>query len=85
MPNDFDSILEQCLSQVVSGQARVENCLIVLPTMADELEQLLRAAQQLLESPKPVLSPEARARIECRVLGKSKATRPPQWRWAPAA
>ena len=85
MPNDFDSILEQCLSQVVSGQARVESCLIARPVMGDELEQLLRAAQQLRETPKPVLSPEARARIETRVLGKPKATRSPRWRWAPAA
>ncbi|MGD8464816.1 MAG: hypothetical protein PVI09_13200, partial [Anaerolineae bacterium] len=95
MTSDFDAILDQCLSQIASGKARVESCLIAFPAVADELEPLLRAAEPLIDSPKPVLSPAARARIEARVLGKPKtAWLPlagfqlpqllPRWRWAMA-
>ncbi|MGD8624930.1 MAG: DUF5667 domain-containing protein [Anaerolineae bacterium] len=69
---EFDSILEQSLSQIAAGKARVESCLVSYPAMADQLEPLLRAAETLRTMPKPALSPEAKARIEDRVLDAAK-------------
>jgi len=75
MNRDFDSILEQSLSQIAAGKARVESCLLAYPAYADELEPLLRAAEGLRTLPRPTLTPEAQARIEARVLGPPKASR----------
>lgn len=72
MNAEFDSILEQSLSQISAGKARVESCLVSYPAVADQLEPLLRVAEVLRAVPKPTLSPEAQARIEARVLGAAK-------------
>ena len=64
----FDSILDQSITQITAGKARLESCLLAYPTMANELEPLLRAAETLRGIPKPALSPVARARIEEQVL-----------------
>jgi hypothetical protein len=92
---ELDDILEQSLSQIAAGRARVESCLLAYPTMAEELEPLLLAAEELRAIPKPVLAPEAKARIEGQVLAAAAADprlRPsgrrwpvfalPRWRWA---
>ena len=65
---ELDSVLEQSLTQIAAGKARVESCLLTYPAMADELEPLLRTAETLRSMPKPVLAPDARARIEGQVL-----------------
>lgn len=66
------------------------------PALADELEPLLSTAEKLRAIPKPVLSPEAKARIEERVLAAAEANPRllpvgrrrralivlPGWRWA---
>jgi len=84
---EFDSILEQSLSQIAAGKARVESCLVSYPAVADQLEPLLRVAEVLRAIPQPTLSPEAQARIEARVLGAAKrnprlraASRKQRWR-----
>lgn len=92
---EFDSVLEQSLSQIAAGKARVESCLVAYPAMADELWPLLMTAEKLWAIPKPVLAPEAKARIEGLVLAAAgahprlrPANRPrwaialPKWRWA---
>jgi hypothetical protein len=68
MTLEFDSILDQSISQIAAGKARLESCLLAYPTMAGELEPLLRVAETLRGIPKPSLSPVARARIEEQVL-----------------
>lgn len=65
---EFESVLEQSLTQIAAGKARVESCLLAYPAMADELEPLLRTAESLRTLPKPELAPEARARIEGELL-----------------
>jgi hypothetical protein len=65
---DFDSILDQCLSQLLAGKARVEDCLVSYPDLATELEPLLSAAEQLRTFPKPVLRAKTKAKIESRLL-----------------
>jgi hypothetical protein len=85
---DFDSILDQSITQIAAGKARVESCLLAYPTLAEELEPMLLAVQKLEEIPKPVLSPAAKARIEAQVLAAAAANpllTPPVKRWMPLA
>jgi hypothetical protein len=95
MTLEFDSVLEQSLTQIAAGKARVESCLVAYPTMADELRPLLMTAEKLWAIPKPVLAPEAKARIEGLVLaaaganprlrlanGPRRLVALPRWRWA---
>jgi hypothetical protein len=92
---ELDDILEQSLSQITAGKARVESCLLSYPAVADQLKPLLLAAEELRSVPKPVLSPAAKARLEERVLAAAAAhprLRPAgrrqwlggmsRWRWA---
>ncbi len=68
MTEDFNSVLEQCLGQIGAGKATIWNCLARYPELAGELEPLLLAAEQMWVVPKPVLSSEARARIDVQVF-----------------
>ena len=61
---ELDSILEQSISQIAEGKARVESCLLAYPAHADELAPLLVVSEELLEFPKPAIGAEAKARIE---------------------
>ena len=92
---DVEDVLEQSLSQIAAGKARVESSLLAYPAVADELKPLLLAAEMLRAIPKPVPSPEAKARMEAQVLGvatTSRVRRParqsrqrvaaPGWGWA---
>jgi hypothetical protein len=74
---DLDSILEQSLAQIAAGEARVQSCLLSYPALADELEPLLLTAEELRALPRPILSEEARARIEKKTLA---AVRVSPWR-----
>jgi hypothetical protein len=85
---DLDSILDQSITQIATGKARVESCLLAYPTLAGELEPMLLAAKRLQEIPKPTLSPAAKARIEEQVLAAAAANpqlAPPAKRWFPVA
>jgi hypothetical protein len=91
-----DDVLEESISSIAAGKARVESCLMSYPAMADELEPLLLAAEKLRAVPRADLAPEAKARIGERVLAAAIANprlRPasrrrrallilPGWRWA---
>lgn len=61
---ELDSILEQSITQIAEGKARVESCLLAYPAQAAELRPLLLLSEAMLTMPKPVMSPEAKARIE---------------------
>jgi hypothetical protein len=97
---ELDSILEQSISQIAEGKARVESCLLAYPAHADLLEPLLLAAEEMRAIPKPVISPAAKARIESRLFEAAAASglvrrqrKPlvlprialPRWRWAYSA
>jgi hypothetical protein len=71
---ELDSILEQSISQIAEGQARVESCLLAYPAQAAELEPLLRASEELRVIPKPVMSPAAKARIESQLFEAAAAS-----------
>jgi len=72
---DFDSILEQCLAQIDAGKARQVSCLLSYPAQADRLEPLLKAANWVQSISTPALSPQAKDRIEVRLL-KTVKVRP---------
>jgi hypothetical protein len=61
---ELDTILEQSITQIAEGKARVESCLLAYPAHADELAPLLVVSQELLAHPKPAISAAAQARIE---------------------
>jgi len=71
---ELDSILEQSISQIAEGKARVESCLLAYPAQADELEPLLLASEELWAAPKPVISPAATARIESQLFEAAAAS-----------
>jgi hypothetical protein len=71
---EVDTILEQSISQIAEGKARVESCLLAYPAHADELQPLLLTAETMLAAPKPVMSAEAKARIEGQLLEAAVAS-----------
>jgi hypothetical protein len=82
-PERFEAILDQCLSQIVAGKARVTSALVSYPAMADELEPLLLAAEWVRALPREDLTPEAKARIETLLLkkaGRRWQIRLPAWK-----
>ena len=64
MKQELESVLEQSISQMAEGKARVESCLLAYPSHANELAPMLVAAEAMLAAPKPAISAEAKARIE---------------------
>ena len=61
MKQDFESILDECLQQLNSGQADLETCLARYPEQAAALRPLLQTAALLRAAPVPRPSPAARA------------------------
>jgi hypothetical protein len=78
--NDLATTLDQCLSQVESGKARIRSCLLAYPSQAEELEPLLFAAEVLRTGPRPELSPESETRIATLVFGRAFAAPRPERR-----
>ncbi len=70
-----DSLLDELLIQIQSGQITVETALARYPQYADELRPLLNAALRLRTAPRPVLSEEASLRIERQWLARIGRTR----------
>ncbi|MFN8598228.1 MAG: DUF5667 domain-containing protein [Anaerolineae bacterium] len=72
MTDDFDSILDQCVTALAAHQLTVDECLRRYPHYADQLAPLLRAASQVSIAPAiPALSPDTRRAIEQRVLSRA--------------
>lgn len=94
MLQDIAAILETCLEEITAGRATVQECLDQYPDLVGELEPLLRAAERAQTIDRPSLAPEARTRIEARLLAAAKSipsvqpVRSPHptialtWRWA---
>lgn len=74
MNREVDALLEQSISQMAEGKARVESCLLAYPSHADELRPLLLAAEEMLVAPKPALSDAAKARIEAQLFEAAAAS-----------
>ena len=74
MNPELDSILEQSISQMAEGKARLESCLLAYPAHADELAPLLLVSETLIALPKPEMSAAAKARIEGRLFEAAMAS-----------
>ncbi len=77
MSREFDSILDECLSQLKMG-AGVEQCAARYPQHAEALLPYLSLAAAVQSVPVPLPSPAAVAANQQRMLGavKTRATRP---------
>jgi hypothetical protein len=62
---DFDQILDECIDDMASGSATLEQCLVRHPEEADQLEPLLRAALGLSRSQE--LHPSAAFKVSARM------------------
>lgn len=94
MSRDIAAILENCLEQVATGRATVQDCLEQYPDLVGDLEPLLRIAEQTRAIARPRLAPEPKAQIEARLLAAVEdvpTVRPARkplptikqlWRWA---
>jgi len=94
---NFENVLDNCLADLRSGQATVDECLKKHAGHAAQLEPLLRVAARLQQTPTPALPDAARLRIETqlqdhirqlpprRAVAKPKTARVPFYnllRWA---
>jgi len=91
MDDGVAEILDTCLARLAAG-ASIEDCLAVFPEQRAELESPLRAAVGLMRLPHPVMSAQARAALETKMLASARArraarlpARAPWWRLGPSA
>ncbi len=93
MSQDTAAILEICLEETTTGKATLQDSLRRYPDLAGELEPLLRAVERARAIARPSLAPEARTRIEARLLAAAESIPSVQpassrftitrlWRWA---
>ncbi len=64
--NEFEKILDECVDQITSGTAGLEDCLAKYPQFAAELKPLLKAAMRLenVSAVQPSLEFKRRSRIK---------------------
>jgi len=67
MNNELETILDICVSQIEDGEATVEECLVLYPEQASDLEPLLRAASKLSRAREVVPSPAYKARTRAKL------------------
>jgi hypothetical protein len=88
----FNNILNECLDRILKGET-VEQCLLIYPEQAKELEPLLRTAKtaRIISSvqPRPEFKAEARRQFQAALINvkvkqnelKSQAGHRWHWRW----
>lgn len=77
----FETILEECLTDLQAGRAGVQDCLTRYVEHAARLEPLLHVAARMQSAPRPVLSEAARQRIEARVQEHARRLPPRRVAW----
>lgn len=96
MGRNFEEIFEECLSALLEGRRSVEDCLSLYPSLADELEPLLRTAAEIAPAfdyrPSDAIREEARQRFLAaarrrrqRALASARRPSAPWWQWMPLA
>lgn len=69
MSDEFDTILDQCLADLMTGRATVDSCLRRYPTQAGRLATLLPIAERARAVPRPAPLPVDKRRVlEARLL-----------------
>ncbi len=71
--DNLDRALEDCLAQLASGKATLEECLARYPEHAPELRRLLTAVYRLEAGRAVLLSPAAKARGRARLMAHMRA------------
>lgn len=71
--NDFDTILEDCIEEIASGESSLEECLARYPMYAMELEPILFAASRLKAVREVAPSPFLRGRIRAQLTSTMKS------------
>jgi hypothetical protein len=81
--NKFEDILAQCIDDIKSGKASIEDCLDSYPSMRGQLDPLLRIALGIRKppdvKPSPAFKMKARVRLMDQIHGRQVATR---WPWS---
>lgn len=96
MGRKFEEIFEECLSALLEGRRSVEESLSLYPSLANELEPLLRAAAEIAPAfdsrPPDAVQEEGRQRFltaarlrRQRALAAAPPAPAPWWQWAPLA
>ena len=91
MSDDFDAILDRCLTDVAAGRATIDSCLHRYPAQADRLKALLGIAERARTAPATPLPVDKRRALETRLLKRagqlrsrpvtpSTASQRPVWR-----
>jgi hypothetical protein len=80
-----EDILVQCIEDIKTGRASIEDCLGRYPSMREQLEPLLRIALEIREppdvKPSPSFKMKARVRLMEQIHGRQAATRRPWFRY----
>jgi hypothetical protein len=83
--NKIDTIFEQCLGQIQSGESTLEECVARYPEHAAELASLLRASTRLRRAgevmPSPVFKARTRTELNAYIHAHPRAKRPAPFAW----
>ena len=75
----LENILDECLTQLITKQSTLEECLARYPEYAPELRRLLLAAQTLEKGqnvePTPIFKAKARSQLMAHMKTRSKPQR----------
>lgn len=88
MNNDLETILDICLNQIEEGKASVDECLVLYPEHAAQLQPLLMAATKLARAREVMPSPSYRMRARSQLNAymqqnpQRKRVSPVVWRLA---
>jgi len=70
---ELEQILDECLDQILSGAASVDDCLMRYPRHADQLRPLLHAALRLERGRELKPSSQLKARIRSNLTGHTRS------------
>jgi hypothetical protein len=79
----FEDILVQCIEDIKTGRASIEECLDRYPSMREQLEPLLKIALEIGEppdiKPSPAFKVKARVQLMDQIHGRQAVTK---WPWS---
>lgn len=67
MNNELETVLDICLNQIENGEANIEECLVLYPEQAAQLEPLLKAATKLARGREVIPDPAYKARARAQL------------------
>lgn len=83
--NNMDTIFEQCLVQIQSGESTLDECVARYPEHAAELSSLLRASTRLERAgaviPSPVFKARTRTELNAYIHAHPRGKRPAPFAW----